>query len=172
MGLELIAMNLGWLMIAFFILGTTLIAIEIIVPGFGIAGVLGIISLIIGLRLAYGLVAPAVLIMLIAIILVVITALVIWFYRSITRDGRLSKILVLKSQPEAGKTHARVEDKRPSLNQQGRALTMLRPTGTVEFDGEKFDVITEGESIPAGTIVEVIKKEGFKIIVREIENHS
>ena len=37
---------------------------------------------------------------------------------------------------------------------------------------EKRWMITEGEFIQAGSQVEVIKVEGFKIIVEKVEDHS
>lgn len=172
MGLEIFAANLEWLMIALFVLGTILIAIELVVPGFGIAGILGIISLILGVKVAADVVAPAVLVVLIAIILIVIAFLVIWFYRSMTKGGRLSKTLVLSSKLEDDEGYVAPRDHDILLDKRGKTLTMLRPTGTAEFDGEKVDVVTEGEFIGPGREIEVIKVEGFKVVVREVEDHS
>lgn len=172
MGIEIFAANLEWLMIALFVLGTILIAIELVVPGFGIAGILGIISLILGVKIAADVVAPAILVVMIAVILIVIAFLVIWFYRSMTKGGRLSKTLVLESKLEDGDGYVAPKDHGILLDKRGKTLTMLRPAGTAEFDGEKVDVITEGEFIGSGKKIEVIKVEGFKVVVREVEDHS
>lgn len=172
MSLALITANLDWLMIALFVLGTVLIAIEVVVPGFGIAGVLGIIALIFGVRIAVDVVSTTVLVAMITIILIIIAALVIWFYRSLTKGGRLSRALVLKSKAKDDKGYVAAKDYSMLLDKRGKALTMLRPTGTAEFDGEKVDVVTEGEFIQVGSHIEVIRVEGFRIIVREVEDHS
>ena len=51
---------------------------------------------------------------------------------------------------------------------EGFSITPLRPSGTAIFDENKFDVVTEGEYIPASKYIKVIKIEGRRIIVREI----
>ena len=48
----------------------------------------------------------------------------------------------------------------------GVALTPLRPAGTIEIDGVRLDVVTQGEFIEKGKEVEVVKIEGSRIIVR------
>ena len=165
MGLDIVFADLEWLMVALFVLGSILIAIEVIVPGFGVAGVLGIISLIFGVVIASKVVSTTALVVIVAIVLVAITLLIIWFYRSVFKGGKLSKVLVLKSKADDDTGYIAPKDYSFLLGQRGEAITVLRPTGTAEFDGEKVDVITEGEFIQAGSQVEVIKVEGFKIIV-------
>ena len=49
-------------------------------------------------------------------------------------------------------------------------MTPLRPAGIAEIDGEKVDVVTEGEFLPVGTSVQVIKVNGRRIIVRKIDS--
>ena len=43
---------------------------------------------------------------------------------------------------------------------------MLRPAGRAEFDGEPFDVVTEGDFIQPGEPVEICKVRGNRIVVR------
>jgi membrane-bound serine protease (ClpP class) len=52
------------------------------------------------------------------------------------------------------------------VGQQGSALTALRPAGTAEIGGERLDVVTEGEFIPAGTAVVVTRSDGYRHVVR------
>lgn len=47
---------------------------------------------------------------------------------------------------------------------------MLRPSGTVQIGDRRIDVITEGEFIPKGTKVKVIKVEGFRIVVARVDD--
>ena len=44
----------------------------------------------------------------------------------------------------------------------------LRPAGTAEFDGERLDVVSEGEYLEAGTRVQIVRTEGRRIVVRKI----
>ncbi len=54
------------------------------------------------------------------------------------------------------------------LGKSGIALTFLRPAGHGLFDGERIDVLTEGEFIAAGTPVRVTRVEGSRIFVEPI----
>lgn len=51
------------------------------------------------------------------------------------------------------------------VGRSGRAATVLRPTGTMEVDGEPFDVVTEGEFVEAGTPVRVLYVQGSRVVV-------
>jgi len=51
------------------------------------------------------------------------------------------------------------------LGKEGIAITNLRPSGTAEFEGIKYDVITEGEFISFGSAVRVLRTVKSKIIV-------
>ena len=50
----------------------------------------------------------------------------------------------------------------------GTAVTVLRPAGSVRFGDNFVDVVTEGGYVPAGTRVQVIEVEGTRIVVKEI----
>lgn len=48
----------------------------------------------------------------------------------------------------------------------GMAVTVLRPSGLVEIEGQKVDVVTEGEMIDQGTSIEVLRVDGTRVVVR------
>ena len=54
------------------------------------------------------------------------------------------------------------------LDKEGVTLTPLRPSGTVEIEGERIDVVTSGQFIAQHKPIKVIKVEGTRVIVREI----
>ncbi|MGC8485056.1 MAG: NfeD family protein [Candidatus Baltobacteraceae bacterium] len=54
------------------------------------------------------------------------------------------------------------------MGKSGMALTYLRPAGHGLFDGERIDVLTEGEFIAAGTPIRVTRVEGARIFVEPI----
>lgn len=51
----------------------------------------------------------------------------------------------------------------------GKAVTTLRPSGTVEFDGRRYDGNTEGTWIEAGTWVRCVDVKAGSVVVREME---
>ncbi|NNM99553.1 MAG: hypothetical protein HKL91_07135 [Candidatus Eremiobacteraeota bacterium] len=54
------------------------------------------------------------------------------------------------------------------MGRSGMALTYLRPAGHALIDGERIDVLTEGEFIAAGTPIHVVRVEGSRIFVEPI----
>ncbi len=52
----------------------------------------------------------------------------------------------------------------------GRATSNLRPSGTVEFDGQTVDSITEGMPVESGHWVRCVAVRGGRVIVRPIDN--
>lgn len=51
----------------------------------------------------------------------------------------------------------------------GKAVTTLRPSGSVEFDGRRYDANTEGMWIEAGTWVRCVDVKAGSVVVREME---
>jgi membrane-bound serine protease (ClpP class) len=47
----------------------------------------------------------------------------------------------------------------------GKAATVLRPTGTIELEGERYDVVTEGEFVDQGASVRVLYVQGNRVVV-------
>ncbi|MBY6278389.1 NfeD family protein, partial [Symbiobacterium thermophilum] len=61
---------------------------------------------------------------------------------------------------------AQAEDRARLVGREGVSLTVLRPAGTAVFDDQRLDVVTEGEFIPAGVPVKIVRVEGTRIVVR------
>ena len=83
--------------------------------------------------------------------------------RGISRRG-LGKALTLE-QDSKGYVPARA-DLTGLVAQEGEALTVLRPAGIARFGDRKVDVVTEGEYLPAGALIKVIRVDGTRVIVR------
>ena len=58
-------------------------------------------------------------------------------------------------------------DTTPLVGRTGTALTPLHPAGAARFDGERLDVVTGGEFLPAGTGVRIIEARGSRIVVQK-----
>jgi len=159
--------SIGVLSVIFFGLGFLLVIIEIFVPGFGVPGVLGAIFLVAGVVVtAKTLLHALILIIIILAILGVLTSILI---RSASK-GRLSKKIILSTSINKDEGYIGTNDMEYFLDKVGTTLTVLRPAGTVDFDGVKLDVVSEGDFIPKDTEVKVIKVEGRKIVVRQVKN--
>lgn len=151
------------------IIGIILIFTEIfLLPGFGVAGIPGIILMLIGVYLAADNFAEGV-------IYLLITFLVIGLLTYIgLKTGRLKKLwgkisLEEKQNNDEGYV-APKEDNERYLGKTGTALTLLRPAGSAVIEGERVDVVTDGSFIPKDSKIAVIAVEGTRIIVRKDDN--
>ncbi|MCL6610145.1 MAG: hypothetical protein K6T66_01245 [Peptococcaceae bacterium] len=157
-----------WLSVLFFLLGIAALILEIfILPGFGVAGVAGI------LLIAWGILLLAVDFTQAAMALVVgLAATLAAFLLGIRLFKRFNLwqrlTLGTKQHKEAGYV-APQADLMQYMGRTGTALTPLRPSGAAEVSGRRLDVVTGGEYIPAGTPVEVINVEGTRVVVRAVD---
>jgi membrane-bound serine protease (ClpP class) len=161
--------------VVLFVVGLLLLLVELLLlPGFGVAGVLGIglmlVSLLAALVGNVGLDFPgagelARATMTLAITLVLFLVLIFSVGRYMPR-APLFRRLVLEETESAGAGYTAGADQSNWIGQRGRALTPLRPGGSVEIGGRRLDALSEGEYIPAGAEVEVIDVRGAQLVVR------
>lgn len=164
--LELIAANLP--IIVCFVVGIGLLILEAFMPGFGAPGITGVILEIITLVMTWFEHGPLATLGMLLIVLLVLAIAISTSLRSIT-SGRLSKSSLVHSATESNEEGYRsVEDLAVFMDREGVASSVLRPTGIADFDGVRLNVSSEGDYIPAGTPVRIIKVEGAKILVRAL----
>jgi membrane-bound ClpP family serine protease len=77
---------------------------------------------------------------------------------------RLARRFVLESEP-VPRLGAGVAE---LVGKSGVALTVLRPAGTVDIDGRRIDVVTEGQYIEADAPVRVVAVEGTRVVVTAV----
>ena len=153
------------IMILCYLVGTGLVMMEAFIPGFGVAGISGIILEIVAIVLTathfgmgWGLVGT------LAVLLFVGIA-VFLSYRSAMK-GRLSKSALVLSNAEDSVSSA------PSLqdwaDRKGTAVTALRPAGIIEIDGKRLNASTSGEFLAKGTPVQVTGAEGDHLVIRRL----
>jgi len=58
------------------------------------------------------------------------------------------------------------------LGQFGRALTPLRPSGLVDFEGKRLDGFSEEGLIPAGALVRAVRVRSGQLVVRAASDKS
>lgn len=164
--LEFIAANLP--IIICFVIGIGLLILEAFMPGFGAPGITGVILEVITLVLTWFEHGPVATLGMLLIVLLVLTIAISTSLRSITK-GRLSKSPLIHSDTESNEDGYRsIQDLAVFMDKEGTATSVLRPTGIADFEGVRLNVSSEGEFIPAGTKVRIIKVEGAKILVRAV----
>ena len=164
--LEFIAANLP--IIICFLLGIGLMILEAFMPGFGAPGITGIVLEVITLVMTWFEHGPVATLAMLLIVLLVLAIAISTSLRSITK-GRLSKSSLINAETESNEDGYRsIQDMAVFMDKEGVASTVLRPTGIADFDGVRLNVSSQGDFIPAGTRVRIIKVEGAKILVRAL----
>jgi membrane-bound serine protease (ClpP class) len=162
----------GWEEMLLVASGFVLLVLEIfVIPGFGVAGVLGICALLAGLSLSligggatWQFVSIAVGRVLISVFLALLASLLVLRYLPRLPFGRQ---LILETGLAAGDGYASApkSDNR-WLGKHGTTFSPLRPAGIAEIDGERVDVVSDGEFIDAGMPIVVTRVDGNRIVVR------
>ena len=141
------------------VLGLILLFTEVaVVPGFGVAGALGLMALAAGAIAAWTELGPLWGGVTGGVSLVAAGVILLWLPR--TRIGRT--VVLEHSQAEA---HSQ-EDRRDLVGRRGTTVTPLRPIGRVRFGSDEVDVMTEGEYVDSDQEVEVMSVEGPRVVVR------
>lgn len=165
----------GWEEILLVGLGIILLAVEILVlPGFGIAGVVGLGLILGGLGLSivgagatWEMVGRAVGRVAVAFLLAIAAAVVLLRVLPRLPFGRQ---LVLATELPARQGYASApEGDRRWLGKRGMTASTLRPAGIAIIDGERVDVVSEGEFIDGGQPIAVIRVGGNRVVVRPVE---
>ena len=146
-----------------YLFGSGLIIVEAFLPGFGVAGISGLLLQIIAIVLTATYFDTFWALMGTLAVLLFVGIAVFLSYRS-AKKGRLNNTaLVLKNSEEAAPTAPSADE---WMDKEGTAVTALRPAGTVEIGGTRLNASTAGEFLPRGTAVKVIGAEGDHVVVR------
>ena len=184
----------GWEGVALVVVGVVLIGVELLlIPGFGIAGLLGIAAFLGGLFIsvvgniptgadylqALYVVTASLMLMLVGGYLSLrylpkraLGGLVLQASLVSTRGARLHNLQDLR---EVETVDMEVEGRGGGgslVGATGTAHTDLRPSGAALIGGRRIDVVAEGEFIPAGTPIEVISDEGYSRVVRALPSQE
>lgn len=149
------------------VLGIVLLIAEFFVPG-GILGVLGAISILVSLFMTGYNVTHMAMSIAIALILAITVAVIL--YRRIGLEKGIFRHIVLTDRTTTDLGYVSTEVRDELLDQEGIAVTPLRPTGVVMIGNERVDVVSEGHFIEKGKKVKVVHVEGLRVVVREIES--
>ncbi len=153
-------------------LGVIAVGVEVfLLPGFGVAGVLG--SLLIGAAIVLALLGNAptggdvfqALAVLGASIVITLAVAFAWL-RHLPNSRRFAG-LIHQASAQSAEGYVSALPRGDLIGQIGVAATDLRPAGVATVSGERIDVVTEGEYISSGARVEVVRAEGYRHVVRQ-----
>lgn len=154
-----------WIILLFSI-GILLIALEVIVPG-AILGTIGAVMIFVGCVIAflqYG-TGGGVLALAAAFVIGGIALFIEFRILPKTKIGKrafLTKEITAVSQ-------AIGSEAKSLIGKSAEAITMLSPSGYVRVDGRQFEAFCQSGQVPAGSALEVIGADNFRLIVSEIK---
>jgi len=155
-----------WLAYLAFLLGIIALVLEVFVfPGFGVAGITGIILVGWGILL----VAVDVTQVTSALVIALITTIFLLLagIKLMSRYNMWYKLTLQNRQQKEEGYVAPLSELSLYAGREGIALTPLRPSGAAEINGNRLDVVTEGEFVSPGSPIKVIKVEGTRVVVKE-----
>ena len=158
--------GLGILSLIFLLTGLGFVIFEMFHPGFGAPGIIGAILLIASVLLYAK--SPLQALIMIIIIMAILGVALTFVLVSATK-GHLARNLVLYESLDKNDSYSNAEDLEYLVDKEGFALTVLRPSGTADFDGVLLDVVTEGSFLPKESKIKIVKVEGNRIVVRELQ---
>ncbi|MBQ7759367.1 NfeD family protein [Anaerotignum sp.] len=141
------------------ILGLVMLFAEILMPGFGLFGILGSISLLGSLVLTYKFYGMVTFLIMLLVAVIVFFAMVVFAKKS----GLYNKV-VLSDKQEAQDFDESVLQ--GLLGQVGLTQSTLRPFGVAEFDGKMIDVCSQGDFIDRDVKVQVVQITGKTVTVK------
>jgi membrane-bound serine protease (ClpP class) len=168
----------NWEIIVFFI-GVFLLLMEVfVIPGFGVAGISGLILIVGSLILVMlnndifdfsfvdgGDITKAAA----ATLTGLLAAVLLMFFGGLRlTQTKAFKRIALEDTQQKSEGYTSNFNLRSYLGMKGTAYTVLRPSGKILIDGELKDAFTRGEFIEKGKKVEVIDESGTSLKVKEI----
>jgi membrane-bound serine protease (ClpP class) len=164
----------GWEQVLLIGIGLLLIAVEVFVlPGFGVAGILGGLALLgglgsslVGAGATWEAIVTAVGRAALSLLLAILAGLALLRLFPRLPGGRR---LILQTGLSSGAGYiSEPEGDRRWLGHRGTVVSPLRPSGIAQLDGERVDVVSDGDFLEAGTLIEVIRVDGNRIVVRSV----
>ena len=153
--------------IALALAGVVGILIELhVFPGHGVSGFVGIVFLLAAVVLAFGLPFVFVAAQSLATAIVLTAIVFALVVRAVPENAFLRRLAFSETQ---GSEYVASADHRTLVGRDGWATSYLRPAGFASIDGQRIDVLTEGDFVPAGSAVIVTRVEGARIFVRPVD---
>lgn len=141
-----------------------LVALEIFVlPGHFVSGVLGLCCLGASVVMSFDDVRTGVVALLVSSVAALFGGILV--FKMIPENRLLKRWMVL--EPPALAPGEKVPPQAlVAVGAIGVAQTPLRPNGIVDFEGQRVDVVTQGDFVAKGLYVEVLEAHGNRVVVK------
>lgn len=176
-GSHLVLKLAEWQDLLLFVTGLALLIVEVFfIPGFGVVGLLGIGLMIASLALTqlgdfrlWSVESVAGVLARLSASMIAAVVLSIVFIRALPRFSTFNR-LILGSQISASDGYVSSPPERDAelTGRRGTALSDLRPAGIGLFDGQRLDVVTDGEYIERQTPIQIVEARGSRVVVRPV----
>ena len=163
---HLIAGLAGYEAILLFLLGAGLIVAELFLPH-GIAGIAGAVAVTGSIIMAGA--NPAYMAISVLIALIIATTGMVVIMKFFGKKLHLLNRMILMDATDTESGYVSNVNRIDWLGKTAITLTPLRPSGAIVLDGERIDVVSEGSYIDKGKRVKIVKVEGSRTVVRELQ---
>ncbi|MBR6642435.1 MAG: serine protease [Lachnospiraceae bacterium] len=144
--------------------GFVLVGIEMAMPGFGLPGISGIVSLVIGIILTADSVSSGIIM---AIIVIVILGIMLAVAMTLLGSKKVKSPMVLREDVKGEQGFLESSDLEYLVGKEGIATTDLRPAGKGVFEEIEFDILSGGSYINKGQNIRISRIKDNKLIVTE-----
>lgn len=168
--------------IIIFVVGILLLAVEIfILPGFGVAGIGGIICIISGLALSlvgnigfdFSIVPSSNMIQSFSTVIISVSIafpLAIWLGKKMFTNNVFGNKLALATEQKASEGYTvSLPEFDTLVGKEGTAETILRPAGKVRIDNDIYDAVAQISYIDKGEKIRVVEHENSNLVVTKTE---
>lgn len=151
------------------IAGFILIAVELVVPGFGLPGIAGIVCLVAGVFMVTDSVEEGILVTIVVIVILsILTAVVI----GLMHHRKFKSPIILDTDVHVENAQLEASDLDYLLHREGTASTDLRPVGKGDFDGIELDIVSDGAYIKKGSRIKIVQISSNRLMVRNLEKRK
>ena len=154
------------LVILLLIVGLTCLFIELLIPGFGVFGIIGIILILLSWGITIFTFKLGMVIVLIEIVL--ITTILYLTIKKLKRMQIYGKFILSDVVEKDKKQVGNMEE---FVGREGICKTDLRPFGSAEFNGIILDVLSDDGYIKKNSLIKIIRFEDNKLYVRLINGN-
>jgi membrane-bound serine protease (ClpP class) len=163
----------GWEVLILLAAGVVLLIVEaVILPGFGVAGILGALAVLAAVFMSMIGRFPTTGDLMVAANVIAASMLLVAFIgwqllKRLPRDRRTRRIFLTQTTAR-DQGYVSSTARGELVGTEGTALTDLRPAGTGRFGDENIDVVSDGPWINRGAPIRILRSEGYRHVVREV----
>ena len=146
-----------------FLLGISLLIVELYVPDFGVIGIVGFLAMVLAIYLKTGDFSQLVYLVLGSI---AVAFIVFVYFLMSGKELNISPGFVLNEAMSYEKGYSSEKDYSFLVNTNGLVISDLRPVGRAKFGEDTYEVISTAEMISSGEMVTVVRVQGAKVYVK------